>query len=98
MIVRTLALAASVAAVTQPVLAGGLAPTPETPIIVVPEPVEPQRSSWGIILPILAVAILIGLASSGDDDEDDDTGTTSGTSNVSTSLDILSFDDEPFRA
>ena len=71
MIVRSIALAAAIMTVSQPLMAGGLAPTPEAPIIVVPEPVAPQRSSWGIILPILAVAILIGLASS---DKDDDGG------------------------
>lgn len=65
-------LAATLAAVTATgAMAGGLAPSqPDTTVIV---PVEPpaQRSSWGIILPILGAALLIGLASSGGSDDDE---------------------------
>ena len=52
-------------------MAGGLAPTPDT-TVVVPVPVEPapQRSSWGIILPILGAALLIALATSNDDEDE----------------------------
>jgi fatty-acyl-CoA synthase len=51
-------------------LAGGLAPTTTTVVV----PVEPpaQRSSWGIILPILGAVLLIGLATSGGSDDEDD--------------------------
>ncbi|MBW7920490.1 MAG: hypothetical protein H3C51_00120 [Rubellimicrobium sp.] len=57
--------AATFAATTA--MAGGLAPAaPETTVVVPVEP-APQRSSWGIILPILGVALLIGLANKKDD-------------------------------
>lgn len=65
-------LAATLAAVTATgAMAGGLAPAqPDTTVIV---PVEPpaQRSSWGIILPILGAALLIGLAASGGSDDEE---------------------------
>lgn len=51
-------------------MAGGLAPTPPETTVVVPVPAEPQRSSWGIILPILGAALLIGLATAGDEDDE----------------------------
>jgi hypothetical protein len=43
-------------------IAGGLAPT-VTPTVIIDEP-PATRSSWGIILPIAAVALLIALAGS----------------------------------
>lgn len=62
----SLAVSASLAS------AGGLAPAvTETTVVV---PVEPpvQRSSWGIILPILGAALLIGLATSSSSGSDSD--------------------------
>lgn len=54
--------------------AGGLAPTPQPPVVVVPvQPPPPQPSSWGVILPILGVALLIGLATSSSDSDDEET-------------------------
>jgi hypothetical protein len=44
-------------------IAGGLGPTVVTPTVIVDEP-PVTRSSWGIILPIAAVALLIALAGS----------------------------------
>ena len=66
------AAAIACAALTTTATAGGLAVTVIEPTEVI-EVTQP-RSSWGIILPILAVAILIALASGGDDD----TGTGTG--------------------
>lgn len=55
--------AVAVAAMTATTaFAGGLAPAAPEPTIVVPVEPASQRSSWGIILPILGVALLIGLA------------------------------------
>lgn len=66
---KTLAAVAVAAMTATSAMAGGLAPAaPDTTVVV---PVEPpaQRSSWGIILPILGAALLIGLAASGSDDD-----------------------------
>ena len=68
---KIIAAAAIVAMTTTSAFAGGLAPVvPDTTVVV---PVEPpaQRSSWGIILPIIGVALLIGLASSGGSDRNE---------------------------
>ncbi|MCC7319465.1 MAG: hypothetical protein IT542_00650 [Rubellimicrobium sp.] len=67
---KTITAVAVAAMTATSAMAGGLAPAaPDTTVVV---PVEPpaQRSSWGIILPILGVALLIGLASSGHDEEE----------------------------
>jgi hypothetical protein len=53
-------IAASVATTAS---AGGFAATVVEPPVVVVEP-EVTRSSWGIILPLLGVAVLIALAGS----------------------------------
>jgi hypothetical protein len=55
-------------ALTSTAFAGGLAVTVVEPTIEV-VPVAPTRSSWGIILPLVGLALLIGLASSSSDDE-----------------------------
>jgi len=58
---KTIAAAAVAATVGGTAIAGGFAPAViEQPVVIV-EPIA-QRSSWGIILPIAAVALLIALA------------------------------------
>ncbi len=47
-------------------LAGGLAVEIVEPPVVVVEPVAETRSSWGYILPLVAVAGLVALAASSD--------------------------------
>ncbi|MBW7920491.1 MAG: hypothetical protein H3C51_00125 [Rubellimicrobium sp.] len=59
---KTLAAVALAAMTATNAMAGGLAPASPEPTIVVPVEPAPQRSSWGIILPILGVALLIALA------------------------------------
>ena len=66
---KTLAAVAITAMTATTAMAGGLAPTAPAPTVVVPvEPAAPAPSSWGIILPIVGAALLIGLAVSSDDD------------------------------
>ena len=66
---KTSIAAVAIAAMTATTaFAGGLAPAAPEATVVVPVEPAPQRSSWGIILPILGVALLIALAS------DDDNG------------------------
>jgi hypothetical protein len=61
---HTLAVSAiAVSALSTSAVAGGLQTTIVEPIDVIVEPQE-TRSSWGIILPIAAVALLIALAGS----------------------------------
>jgi hypothetical protein len=61
---KTLAVAAVAAtALTSTAIAGGLAVEVVEPTVTVVEPAA-TRSSWGIILPIAAVALLIALAGS----------------------------------
>jgi hypothetical protein len=65
-ITKILTAAALATLVAGSAIAGGFAQEiVEAPVVVV-EP-EVQRSSWGIILPLAALALLVGLASSGDD-------------------------------
>ncbi len=69
---KTLIAVALAATTATTAMAGGLAPAqPDTTVVV---PVEPpaQRSSWGIILPILGAALLIGLATAGGSDDEDE--------------------------
>lgn len=47
-------------------VAGGLAPSAPAETVVVPTEPETAPSSWGIILPILGAALLIGVAASSD--------------------------------
>lgn len=69
---KTLAAVAITAMTATTAMAGGLAPTAPAPTVVVPvEPVAPAPSSWGIILPIVGAALLIGLAVSSDDDSEE---------------------------
>lgn len=68
---KTLLAVTLAAATATSAMAGGLAPSvPDTTVVI---PVEPpvQRSSWGIILPIVGAALLIGLAVSSDDGSDE---------------------------
>ncbi len=67
---KTLTAVAVAAMTATSAMAGGLAPAAPEPTVVVPVEPPAQRSSWGIILPILGVALLIGLASSGHDEEE----------------------------
>jgi len=63
---KTLIAAALATTVGGTAFAGGFAPAIiEQPVVVI-EPVA-TRSSWGIILPLAAVALLIALASSSSD-------------------------------
>ena len=65
---KTLIAAALATTVAGSAIAGGFAQEiVEAPVVVV-EP-EVQRSSWGIVLPLAALALLIGLAASSSDDE-----------------------------
>ncbi len=76
-LVKSLVPAVLVAAMATPSLAGGFAPVVVEPVVVIPEPVMAPRSSFGIILPLVLLAGLIGLAvSSGDDDDDDEDDAT----------------------
>jgi hypothetical protein len=53
-------------------IAGGFAQeVVEAPVVVV-EPVA-ETSSWGIILPLAALGLLVALAASSDDGDEDDT-------------------------
>ena len=62
-ITKTLTAAALATLVAGSAIAGGFAQEiVEAPIVIV-EP-EVARSSWGIILPLAALALLVGLASS----------------------------------
>jgi len=67
---KTIAAAAVAAMTTTTAFAGGLAPAAPEPTVVVPVEPAPQRSSWGIILPILGVALLIALAKKDKDDDE----------------------------
>ena len=67
---RSVLAAALIATSAGDALAGGLAPTTTTTVVVPVEP-TPQRSSWGIILPILGAALRIALATSGGDDDEE---------------------------
>lgn len=67
---KTISALAIAAMTATSAMAGGLAPSAPDATVVVPVPPQEQRSSWGIILPILGAALLIALATSGDDDED----------------------------
>ena len=65
-ITKTLTAAALATLVAGSAIAGGFAAEiVEAPVVIV-EP-EVARSSWGIILPLAALALLVGLASSSDD-------------------------------
>ncbi len=65
---KTLIAAALATLVAGSAIAGGFAQEiVEAPVVIV-EP-EVQRSSWGIILPLAALALLVGLASGSDDEE-----------------------------
>lgn len=66
-ITKILTAAALATLVAGSAIAGGFAQEiVEAPVVVV-EP-EVQRSSWGIILPLAALALLVGLASGSDDE------------------------------
>ncbi len=68
-ITKTLIAAALATTVAGSAIAGGFAAeVVEAPVVVV-EP-EVQRSSWGIILPLAALALLIGLAVSTDSSDE----------------------------
>jgi len=60
------AIAASAFASTA--VAGGFAATVVEPIIVIPD-APMARSTWGIILPLAAVSLLIALALANEEDE-----------------------------
>jgi hypothetical protein len=66
-ITKTLIAAALSALVAGSAIAGGFAqPIEQPPVVIVDS--EVQRSSWGIILPLAALALLVGLASGSDDE------------------------------
>jgi hypothetical protein len=69
---KSLALAAAIAAVGSQALAGGF-----SPVVVDPEPVvvvEPEapRSTFGILLPLLLLGGLVAIAVASDDDDDEE--------------------------
>lgn len=69
---KSLALAAALAAAGSQAFAGGFAP-----VVVDPEPVvvvEPEapRSTWGILLPLLLVGALVAVAVANDDDDEEE--------------------------
>jgi len=64
-ILAATAIAAS--AMASSAVAGGFAATVVEPIVVIPA-APMARSSWGIILPLLAVGVLIALAMSNEED------------------------------
>ena len=64
---KTLTAAALVSLVAGSAVAGGVATAiPEVPVAI-PEPPMPQTSSWGIVLPLAALGLLVALAVSSDD-------------------------------
>ena len=71
---KTLTAAALASLVAGSAIAGGFAQeVVEAPVVVV-EPVA-ETSSWGIILPLAALGLLVALAVSSDDgDEEESTG------------------------
>ncbi len=70
-ITKTLTAAALATLVAGSAIAGGFAQEiVEAPVVIV-EP-EVARSSWGIILPLAALALLVGLASSSSSDDTTD--------------------------
>lgn len=71
---RTLTAAALASLVTGSAIAGGFSPPVEQPAVVIGE-AESATSSWGIILPLAALGLLVALAVSSDDSSD--TTTTS---------------------
>lgn len=69
---KSLALAAALAAAGSQALAGGFAPVVAEPApVVVVEP-EAPRSTWGILLPLLLVGALVAVAVANDDDDDEE--------------------------
>ena len=67
---KTLVAIALAATTATSAMAGGLAPSAPATTVVVPVQPPAQRSSWGIILPILGAVLLIGLATSGGSDDE----------------------------
>jgi hypothetical protein len=69
---KTLTAAALASLVAGSAIAGGFAQeVVEAPVVVV-EP-EAETSTWGIILPLAALGLLVALAASSDDGEDETT-------------------------
>jgi hypothetical protein len=69
---KTLTAAALASLVAGSAIAGGFAQeVVEAPVVVV-EP-EAETSSWGIILPLAALGLLVALAASSDDSEEEST-------------------------
>jgi len=69
---KTLTAAALASLVAGSAIAGGFAQeVVEAPVVVV-EP-EAETSSWGIVLPLAALGLLVALAASSDDSEEEST-------------------------
>ena len=64
------AAAVAVSAMATTAVAGGFAAVVTEPVVTVVEP-APMRSSWGIILPLVGVGLLIALAAANEEDETD---------------------------
>jgi hypothetical protein len=74
---RSLALAGALTAAVVPAAhAGGFAAVVTEPPIVVVEP-EPQRSSFGVILPLVLLGALLAVAIANEDDDDEEVATIS---------------------
>ena len=70
-LIKTLTAAALASLVAGSAIAGGLAAPITEPAVVVTEPPMAETSSWGIVLPLAALGLLVALAVSSDDSEDE---------------------------
>lgn len=70
-IVKIVTAASLTALMATSAMAGGFAEEIVEPVVVV-EP-EAETSSWGIILPLAALGLLVALAASSDDEEESST-------------------------
>jgi len=62
------AAAIATSAMASTAFAGGFAAVVVEPIVTIVEPM-PTRSTWGIILPLVGVALLIALAAANEEDD-----------------------------
>ncbi len=71
-VTKTLISAALAASIATSSLAGGFSPVVDEAPVVIVEP-EQERSTWGIVIPLIVVVGLICLATCGSDDDDEPT-------------------------
>lgn len=65
------AAAIAVSAMATTVSAGGFSAVVTEPVVIIPAPIV-TRSTWGIILPLLGVGLLIALAMADDTEGEDE--------------------------